>query len=272
MPKSLDERTVDGFGFEWTTYDQSARDPESLSTAFARYTSIFPWDRIPTGAVGVDLGCGSGRWSRLFEERGPHVVALDASLEAIEVARIQAPDCSHLVASARELPLARGSLDYAFSLGVLHHMPDTEGALVEIHRVLRPGAPFLVYLYYAFDNRPTWFRAIWKASDAARRAISRAPHRARLAVTRLIAATVYLPLARGSRLLARLGLPVGSLPLSAYRDQPFYVMQTDALDRFGTRLEQRYTRAQIQTMLEAAGFRDIRFREDWPYWCAIGTA
>jgi hypothetical protein len=47
-------------------------------------------------------------------------------------------------------------------------------------------------------------------------------------------------------------------------------MRTDALDRFGTRLEQRFTRAEIEVMMRRAGLTDIRFSETEPYWVACG--
>ena len=50
-------------------------------------------------------------------------------------------------------------------------------------------------------------------------------------------------------------------------------LDTDAADVtywFGTRLEQRFTRAQIETILQAAGFEDIRFSPNMPFWCAVG--
>ena len=47
-------------------------------------------------------------------------------------------------------------------------------------------------------------------------------------------------------------------------------MRTDALDRFGTRLEQRFTKQQIAQMMEAAGLDNIRFADAVPYWCAVG--
>ena len=67
-----------------------------------------------------------------------------------------------------------------------------------------------------------------------------------------------------------MGLSTSSIPLEAYRHRSFYVMRTDAYDRFCTRLEQRFTRKQIEQMLEAAGFERIRFSEDVPFWCAVG--
>ena len=65
-------------------------------------------------------------------------------------------------------------------------------------------------------------------------------------------------------------MSVSNLPLSHYRDKSFYTMRTDALDRFGTRLEHRFTRSEIEAMMAEAGLVDIRFRENEPFWVACG--
>jgi len=82
---------------------------------------------------------------------------------------------------------------------------------------------------------------------------------------------VYLPLATLSRLMERLGMKVLSVPLSYYRNHSFYTMRTDARDRFGTPLEQRFTRKQITDMMESAGLVNVRFSDAAPYWCAVGV-
>jgi hypothetical protein len=71
-------------------------------------------------------------------------------------------------------------------------------------------------------------------------------------------------------LVERLGFGVGGIPLSYYRVHSFYTMRTDSRDRFGTPLEQRFTRKEVGAMLEAAGLRDVRFSDRAPYWCAVG--
>ena len=68
----------------------------------------------------------------------------------------------------------------------------------------------------------------------------------------------------------RLGGNIANWPPGAYRWRSYYAMRTDALDRFGTRLELRMTRAQIKTLMENAGLRDICFRDAVPFWCAVG--
>jgi hypothetical protein len=125
-------------------------------------------------------------------------------------------------------------------------------------------------LYYAFDNRPLWYRSLWKTTDVFRRLVSSMPSRPRYWLSQMIAATVYLPLARGAKLLDLFGVLPAHWPLKTYRDLSFYSMRTDALDRFGTKLEQRFTRAQIEKILETSGFVNIRFCESPPYWSAVG--
>lgn len=85
-----------------------------------------------------------------------------------------------------------------------------------------------------------------------------------------IALLGYFPLARAALLLAQIGILPNSWPLAYYRNRDYYVMRTDALDRFGTRLEQRFKRQEIETMLVSAGFTDIRFSDTEPFWCAVG--
>jgi NDP-sugar pyrophosphorylase family protein len=77
-------------------------------------------------------------------------------------------------------------------------------------------------------------------------------------------------LARIARFIERRGGRVDAMPLSYYRNLGFYTMRTDALDRFGTRLEQRFSRNAIRAIMERAGLKDIRFSDAEPYWVACG--
>jgi SAM-dependent methyltransferase len=266
-----DRRTVEGFGAEWARFDQS--EMPDANDAFALYFRIFPWTSLPPNPVGFDLGCGSGRWAKLVAPRVGTLHCIDASHQALDVARQNLrdlPNCAFHEASVEAIPLPDASADFGYSLGVLHHVPDTARGIADCVRKLKPGAPFLVYLYYAFDNRPAWFRQVWRASDVGRKIISRLPFPLRYGASQALAAGVYWPLARGAHLLEKAGLDVSHVPLSAYRDRSFYTMRTDALDRFGTSLEQRFTAAQIRQMMEAAGLERITFGEGEPYWCALG--
>ena len=269
IEQNMDARVVSDFGREWAAFDQSGVPEAELQRSFHSYFSIFPWDALPTGAAGFDAGCGSGRWAKLVAPRVGKLFCVDASSAALGVAIRNLQDHSNVSfceASVGALPFPDGSMDFGYSLGVLHHVPDTQGALSACVAKLKSGAPFLVYLYYALETRPAWFRAVWRCADLVRQITSRLPSFLKHAVCGLIAAVVYWPLAR----LAR-AFPNRTIPLSAYKDASYYTLRTDALDRFGTRLEQRFTRAQIAEMMTRAGLVDLRFSETEPFWVAIGT-
>ena len=268
------QATVDGFGDEWERFDQTGMTEANRKEIFDSYFSVFPWDNLPKNAIGFDLGCGSGRWAKLIAPRVGKLHCIDPSV-AINVARknlLNQKNCEFHNVGVDDIPVPDQSMDFGYSLGVLHHIPDTCAALAACVAKLKPGAPFLLYLYYAFDNRPSWFRGLWKISELIRGLVSRMPHGLRYVMSQIIAALIYWPLARFAKLAESLGFDVKNYPLAPYRHWGFYVMRTDALDRFGTRLEQRFSRIEIQQMMESAGLEGIVFSEKNPFWCAVGFA
>ena len=270
---NVDRRTVRGFGFEWTRFDQSGVPHSELLAYFENYFSLFPWEALPMNAEGVDIGCGTGRWAQFVAPRVGTLHCVDASSQALAVARrtlAGRTNCHFHESSLHRLPLADGSMDFAYALGVLHHVPDPQAAIASCAAKLKGGAPFLVYIYYALDNQCWSYRLLWRTSDLARRAIARLPQFVRALVADAVALLVYLPFARAARILADCGMDVRSFPLSLYRDASFYTMRTDALDRFGTAVEQRFSRAEIERMMLRAGLERVTFREAPPYWCALG--
>jgi ubiquinone/menaquinone biosynthesis C-methylase UbiE len=272
MTENAVKDVVDGFGDEWSRFDQSALSATELEEISQDYFSIFPWDKIGKNAVGFDLGCGTGRWAKVVAPRVGVLHLIDASDKALAVAKRnlrEAENCRFHLASVDAIPLADNSCDFGYSLGVLHHIPDTQAGLEACVDKLKSGAPFLLYLYYRFDNRPAWFRAVWRSSEIVRNVVAHLPHSARYAASQILAASVYFPLARTAKGLEKLGMNVENLPLSQYRNRRFYVMRNDALDRFGTQLEQRFTKAEMREMMEKAGLENITFGER-AFWTAVG--
>jgi SAM-dependent methyltransferase len=270
---NIDGETVAGFGREWSSFDQSKLTGAEYQALFASYFAIFPFNKLPPDAEGFDLGCGSGRWAAGVAPRVGILHCIDPSPAALDVARrrlLAHDNVRFHLASTETLPLEDSSQDFGYSLGVLHHIPDTAAALRDCVAKLKPGAPFLAYLYYAFDNRPGWYRGLWRATDVGRRVIARLPFPLRKALTTAIATGVYWPLARLAKIAGVAGMNVAAWPLSAYRERSFYTMRTDALDRFGTRLEQRFTREHIRQMMQDAGLDKVIFHEGVPYWTACG--
>lgn len=268
-----DDNVVRGFGDEWSRLDQSALSAVDSKKIFDNYFHVFPWHCIDDTSEGFDLGCGSGRWALHIAPLVGRLNCIDASNEALSVAKkLLAPvsNCRFYHASVDAIPLEDASQDFGYSLGVLHHVPDTLSALKDCALKLKPGAPFLLYCYYAFDNRPAWFRAVWRMTDPVRSIVSRSPLLVRYYLSQFIAAFIYYPLARLSWLLDKAGIDVSNIPLSYYKNRSYFVMRTDALDRFGTRIEHRFTRDQLQSMMQHSGFENIVISDIAPYWCVVG--
>ena len=69
--------------------------------------------------------------------------------------------------------------------------------------------------------------------------------------------------------MEKVGMNINNVPLSDYRNKSYYIMKNDALDRFGTKLEQRFSKLQITNMLHNAGFENVIFSDDTPFWTCI---
>lgn len=271
--QNIDKTTVDSFGDEWSHYDQTDMKSEEALKIFNGYFGIFPWSKLPDNATGFDMGVGSGRWAKLVALKVNKLNCIDASEKALNIAKNNLADdmnVSFYHGTANQKMLEDNSQDFGYSLGVLHHIPDTQLALQGCVDMLKPGAPFLLYLYYRFDNRPLWFKLLWRLSEIPRFIISACPNKIKPILTDILALTVYWPLARGSKVLEKLGLKVDAIPLSFYRNSSFYTMRTDSRDRFGTPLEQRFTRDEIKTMMENTGLENISFSDEEPYWVSLG--
>src|SRR5687767_14407558 len=112
---NLDEQTVRGVGEEWTVYDECALDGGEQGDLFGHYFALFPWDRLPEGAQGFDLGCGTGRWAKLVAPRVGVLHCIDASAAALGVARRNLAGlegCHFHAASVDRMPLLDGSMDF----------------------------------------------------------------------------------------------------------------------------------------------------------------
>ena len=269
---NVDKKTILGFGDEWKRFPQNDLGERQRQRIFNDYFAIFPWSHLPKDAIGVDVGCGSGRWAKIVANKVHLLNCIDPSKKALNVAKRNLSNFSNIRyfnASVNDNILKENSQDFGYCLGVLHHIPDTLEGIKACARLLKKDAPFLLYLYYNFENRSFFYKLIWRLSNFQRKIISSLSPKAKIFITSIIAYLIYFPLARFALVSEKLGIDVSNFLLSYYKNKPFYFMRTDALDRFGTQLEKRFSKDEIQTMLQEAGFQDIRFSKNMPFWVSI---
>lgn len=274
--KNRDDHVISHFGGEWKAFNYLESDQlEEVREQFEAYVRPLPDHFLKAGnhAIG-DFGAGSGRWAHFLLKHASQLWLVEPGKESFEIlqGRFGKNEKVHLLnETVSENRLPNGSLDLAVSLGVLHHLPDTGLGIRDIFRKIKPGGYFLCYLYYALENKPTVYRLIWGVSNEFRHGISRLPYRMRRIVCEIIAALVYWPLARLSKGADKIGLSSRNIPLHHYKDMNFYVMRNDAYDRFGTSLEQRFTKKQISEMVENAGFDvgSLKFSDAEPFWTFV---
>jgi ubiquinone/menaquinone biosynthesis C-methylase UbiE len=100
----------------------------------------------------LEIGCGMGTDLLQFARGGARCIGLDLTPRSIEITRhrfaLYGASGLFLISDGEQLPFTSDSLDVVYSNGVLHHTPDTTGAIREIHRVLRKGGTAKVMLYH----------------------------------------------------------------------------------------------------------------------------
>jgi ubiquinone/menaquinone biosynthesis C-methylase UbiE len=269
--QNIDKKTVESFGEEWKKFDTFS--PAEIKNAGDQYFDIVTDKILNKNTVVLDLGCGTGRWSKYIGDRAGFIEAIDPSAAVFAAAHLtrEMTNIRITQASSDNIPFADDSFDFMMSLGVLHHIPDTGLALQSGVKKVKQGGYVLLYLYYAFDNRSILFKSVFYASALLRFIVSALPAMIKKIVCDLIAVFIYLPFVFIARLFKAIGGNFYTrIPLSYYIDKSFNIIRNDALDRFGTPLEQRFTKKEIEKMMIDAGLTDILFSENMPYWHVLG--
>lgn len=269
----MDVETVSSFGDEWLKFSHFS--DEEIKTAGDQYFDIITKEMVNANSIALDLGCGTGRWSKYISSRVKFIEAIDPSEAVFSAAQLLKNNTNIRITQAgvNNIPFEDNSFDFIFSLGVLHHIPDTKGALIKAVDKLKDKGYILLYLYYSLDNRNLPYKLLFYLSNSLRMLISRSPGFIKRPLCDLLAVLVYLPLvslARFVKMIFPSKVLYLKLPLAYYCDKSFRIIRNDSLDRFGTPLEQRFSKKQIHEMMTEAGLSEIVFSHNSPFWHVVG--
>jgi uncharacterized protein YbaR (Trm112 family)/protein-L-isoaspartate O-methyltransferase len=165
-------RTADRFGDQWNEFDfiGDHYEEQFLGWIAPNRPESF------AGKVVLEGGCGKGRHSALVSAWGAKdVIAIDlgSAVEAAYRNTRRYPNVHVVQADLFHLPVAKRSVDVAFSVGVLHHTPEPETCFKELAKTVKPGGRVVAWVYGRENN--AW---IIHGVNPLREAItSRLPHR-----------------------------------------------------------------------------------------------
>jgi len=259
-------RTQASFGYEWTHFDDWTQSGE---TNFNDYFQGLDLSSLRRSLV-LDAGCGMGRHARQVAPFARRVIAVDFSRAidraAQNTAELNNVDC--IQGDLLALPLADGTFDLVYSMGVLHHLHDTHGALSALVRKLRPGGKIRIYLYW---KRHGWKGRVLTLVTAVRRLTTQMPFPALRLFCRVLSVGLFVGVVLPYRALSAGGLRrLQEWPLFVYTKYPFNVLYNDQFDRFSAPIEKRYEPDEVRRLLESAGLQDVHVRACFG-WLADGV-
>ena len=213
--------TAAGFGWQWQHFTQEdERYAEQFLGWIAPVTPEFFRDKIV-----LEGGCGKGRHTQLAARWGARdVIGIDLSVavETAFAATRSLPNAHIIQADIYHLPLAR-KFDYAFSVGVLHHLPDPRGGFLALAAKVKPGGHISAWIYGAENNE--WMTRF--VNPVREKITSRIDQRVLLQLSKLPAAGVYLATKLVYGPLNRRGSPLAK--------RLFYNDYLSAISNFGWR-------------------------------------
>ncbi len=264
----VEQRTAEAFGYEWTRYAELAdRYRKQFLDWLKPVTPDFFRDRVV-----LEGGCGKGRHTALAAEFGARdVVAIDLS-DAVEsaFANTRHLENVHVVQGDLNNPPVRAQFDYAFSVGVLHHLPDPERGFRSLVSRLKPGGHMSAWVYGREGNG--WI--VHGVTPIREHVTARMPHR----VLDVLSAAVTVPLWLGTKLLYGptggkvLGkqLPYGEY-LSYISPFPFREQRSIVFDHLVAPVAFYIRGEEFEQWFERAGMQDVQIeRHNGNSWRGFG--
>lgn len=251
-------RTLSSYSYQWRKFKEMIPQWKEV---FDR--SIAPIEpSFFRGKLGLDAGCGFGRSLYYAASYGAEVIGMDLS-EAVEAAREHTrhlPNVHVIQADIFHPPLQEHSLDFVYSIGVLHHLPDPKRGFLALTRLLAPGAPIFIWVYSRGRGRQIALFNLMRAIS------TRLPLRLLDSLCLGLAVGQWTLWIGPYRLLSRFQLTRGlaqRLPFASYAPYPFRVLHTDWFDGLSVPLVNYYRREEIFEWFREAGLEQVRINSDW---------
>ncbi|MFZ1720672.1 MAG: class I SAM-dependent methyltransferase [Candidatus Moraniibacteriota bacterium] len=250
------KRTAESFAYEWKyIYKENAYEKNN----FFHFLSPFLNEPDLKGKKTLDIGCGSGRFTKWAALSGTEVSFGSDLGETVEVAYTMTKDLPNVCiiqADIYHMPFV-DTFDISYSIGVLHHLPRPKQGFLKLPKTLKAGGKFLIWVYNRRDNA----RAIY-FYEPLRSLLKKLPKPILFKLCYIPGFGVHLINLFGN-LLAKIGLKslADRLPFAYYANFPFNMKLNDAFDVLATPKSNYYYVEEIKQWFSDVSLKDIRAYE-----------
>jgi ubiquinone/menaquinone biosynthesis C-methylase UbiE len=269
---NIDPVVVKSFGDEWLKFhDFSDKIIEQCAN---EYFDILDERIVNKTTYALDVGCGTGRWTKFLSKRVGFMEAVDPSdaIFAADNLLGDIPNVRLTKANTETIPFEDETFDFVMSVGVLHHIPNTQQAMIDCVKKVKKGGYFYCYLYHNLEKMNAFFRFLFWMSELVRKVVCKLPQRPKAWVCDFLAIVIYMPFVLWVRFLVLIGLRsvAKKMPLAAYNNKSFFIIRNDSLDKFGTTLEQRFSKKEVAELMRNCGLEEVVISEGTPYYHSVG--
>lgn len=247
------KKTGESFAYEWK-YIYRENDYEKQN--FLHFLSPFVKEVDLADKCTLDIGCGSGRFTKWAALSGAKIAIGSDLGESVAVAYEMTrdlPNACIIQADIYAMPF-RKAFDFAYSIGVLHHLPEPKRGFLALPKVLKSGGRFLIWVY----NRRNNARALYFYEPL--RAVLRHLPKPLLYQLCYIPGGIVHGINLFGRWLGQIGFPEleKKLPFAYYRHFPFNMKLNDAFDVLATPKSNYYLAEEIEAWFQEAKLEEIQ--------------
>lgn len=249
------DKYVDSFSFEWNVHRQTQLDSISETNeseeAFKKKTG-FNVDDLKGKRV-LDVGCGTGRFMEVVENYGSCIVGIDLSF-SVEAAfkNLGFKENVHIIqADIFDLPFKEKAFDYIFSIGVLHHTPNTKEAFKCLPKFLKGGGEIAIWVY---SNEGFPMKLYNKVSGAYRFFTTKMPKRWLYRFAYISLPLYYLKKLKMLGYMLSLIIPTSTHPIRQWRI-------LDTFDWYSPKYQWKHTYSEVIGWFKESGLKDLKALE-----------
>lgn len=280
IPRFVEHKSyAKSFGAQWNAFAKSQIDRAGYIESQVRFDSEIGWtqDQLSGKSV-VEVGAGAGRFVDIVSKRGPElVIGLDIT-DAVDAAcqNVFRDNVMFVQGDIFESPIRSESVDFAYSIGVLHHTPNPQQAFELMVDLVKTDGNVGVSLYeislYHRPNRTTLrvaaMDALWALNmlrcELFRMITTRVPDKLMIAYCKTVVPVLHVinkvPVLRLVRYL---------FPSTCYRNLPMICSMVDTMDSYSTKIVHQYRAKDIFQWFRKLGLREIVVMNSRAGWVSI---